>query len=350
MLVRDIDGAPSVAELGRAARRLHPVVRWLASAGASALEIGRVMAELNDRLVRRALSLAVEAVARDGGGRPPVGFTWIAVGSEGRREQTLRTDQDNGIVYEDPAEDGATAAAYFGALAGTLGRMLIEVGFPPCPGGFMASNPRWCQPVSVWRRYFAHWMETPEPQALLEASLFFDLRAVGGDAQPGVLLWQWVSGTAPSHTLFLRHMARAALERHAPLGLFGGFVLERSGPHKGSIDIKARGVFPITQAMRVHALSLGSQETNTVDRLAAAEAGGVFTAAEARELRDAYGVIARLRLGHQLQCLDAGRVPDNFIVPASLGKVDRLLLREAFRTVAWLQRHLDDRFQTGLLG
>ena len=111
-------------------------------------------------------------------------------------------------------------------------------------------------------------METPLPAQLLRASIFFDLRPVGGEERPGRDLGQWVSERAPSHTLFLRHMARVALERRVPLGFFGGFVVERSGAHKDQLDLKARGVFPMTQAMRVCALSLGVPETNTVDRLA----------------------------------------------------------------------------------
>jgi CBS domain-containing protein len=189
-------------------------------------------------------------------------------------------------------------------------------------------------------------METPEPEALLRASLFFDLRPVAGSDEVGGALWDWVCAQAPSRVLFLRHMAKSALERAVPLGLFGGFVVERSGEHKDRLDLKGRGVFPITQAVRTYALSLGVRETNTLDRLAAAGARGVFAAREVAEVSDAYEVVARLRLAHQLACLDGGRPPDNFIDPRTLGKADRLLLKEAFRTIAWVQRHLEDRFQT----
>ena len=202
----------------------------------------------------------------------------------------------------------------------------------------MASNPHWCQPESVWRAYFASWMETPLPAQLLRASIFFDLRPVGGEERPGRDLGQWVSERAPSHTLFLRHMARVALERPVPLGFFGGFVVERSGTHKDQLDLKARGVFPMTQAMRVCALSLGVPETNTVDRLLAAGARGLFTPGEVEDLRDAYEVISRVRLDHQLACVDAGRPADNFIDPGTLRKSDQVLLKHAFKVLAWLQR------------
>lgn len=346
-LVREIEAAESQDGLVALAPRVPSVVKWLAAGGAGATEIGRLVAELNDRLVRRALDLVLSAVEAAGHGRPPVPFAWLAAGSEGRREQTLKTDQDNGLLYRDPPPGlDAAVAEYFERVAIGMGETLGRLGFPPCPGGFMASNARWRQPESVWRQYFRSWMETPEPGPLLQASLFFDLRPIAGAEEIGRALWDWVCEQTPSQTLFLRHMAKTALERHVPLGFFGGFVLERSGAHKGRLDLKARGVLPITQAMRVYALSLGARETNTVDRLAAAGAGGIFRPAEVAEISDAYEVLARLRLARHLACLDEGRAPDNFIDPGALGKADRLLLREAFKSIAWVQRLIEDRFQT----
>jgi CBS domain-containing protein len=192
-------------------------------------------------------------------------------------------------------------------------------------------------------------METPHPDRLLSAEVFFDLRPAAGDETVGHALWEWVCDRAPSHGLFLRYLARATLERRPPLGVFGRFAVKRSGDHKGTFDIKAHGMFPITQAMRVHALSLGLRETNTADRLRQLGERGIFAANEVGELRDAYEVIFRVRLTHQLGCLDAGLPPDNLINPQSLGKSDRLLLKEAFKSLAWLQRELEDRFQTRAL-
>jgi CBS domain-containing protein len=349
-LVRQIENATSIDGLAAVAPGLQDVVKWLAGQGVSASDIGRIVAELNDRLVRRLLDLTTWALAAEGHGGPPVRYAWLVAGSEGRREQTLKTDQDNGLLYEDPAPDlRAAAATYFGKLAAAMGDALARLGFPPCAGGFMASNPRWCQPESVWREYFAGWMETPQPEPVLQASIFFDLRPVGGDEALGGALCDWVCDRAPSRTLFLRHMAKAALERHVPLGLFGGFVVERSGVHKHRLDLKARGMFPVTQAVRVYALSRGLRETSTVDRLRAVGRLGLLGLTQVEELRDAFEVIARLRLGRQLDCLEAGRTPDNFIDPDALRTADRVLLKQAFKTVAWLQREVEGRFMTGLV-
>jgi CBS domain-containing protein len=346
-LARDIDRQDSVDGLAECATRVPAVIRRLGDEGAGALDLGRIVAELNDRLVRRALAFAEADLGAGRGGEPPVAYAWLAAGSEGRREQTLKTDQDNALVYADPRPDRAEAmAAHFAALARATGATLARLGFPPCDGGFMASSPRWCQPVSVWREYFAGWMTTPTPEPVLHASIFFDIRPIGGDEAVGRELWEWVCARAPAATLFLRHMAKAAVERQPPLGLFGRFAVERSGAHRDALDLKARGVYPVTQAMRVYALSLGIRETNTVDRLREIGARGVLTAAEVAELRDAYEVMARIRLRRQLAALDAGDPPDNFVAPQLLGKADRLLLREAFKTVGWLQRYLEERFLT----
>ena len=348
---RRIEAALDVETLARAAAQVEGIVRWLAGGGAEATDIGRIVAELNDRLVRRALDLVQAALEAGGQGQAPVGFSWLVAGSEGRREQTLKTDQDNGLVYRDPPPGAeAAVAAYFERLATDMSETLARLGFPRCPGDFMAANPRWRQPESVWRRYFGGWMETPQPEPLLQASLFFDLRPVGGEEALGRGLWEWVCDTAPSRTLFLRHMARAAVDRPRPLGFFGGFAVERTGPHKDRLDLKASAVLPVTHAMRVYALSLGIRHTNTLDRLRAIEERSLLAADEVREVQDAYRLVARLRLRHQLACLDAGLPADNFIRPRALGKTDRLLLKEAFKTIAWLERGVEERFQTALVG
>jgi CBS domain-containing protein len=145
-------------------------------------------------------------------------------------------------------------------------------------------------------------------------------------------------------------MARAAVDRPRPLGFFGGFAVERTGPHKDRLDLKASAVLPVTHAMRVYALSLGIRHTNTLDRLRAIEERDLLAGDEVRELQDAYRLVARLRLRHQLARLDAGLPADNFVRPRALSKTDRLLLKEAFKTIAWLERGVEERFQTALVG
>jgi CBS domain-containing protein len=349
-LVRDIERQSSPAGLSALAPRLPAVVRWLFEAGVGVLPIGQIVTEINDRLARRAVALAEQEVAGQGAGPPPVSYSWVALGSEGRREQTLRTDQDNALVYADPsAGDEPAVAVYFGRLAHRVSATLVDAGFPVCAGGFMASNPEWCQPVSAWRGYFDRWMATPRPAALLNAALFFDWRPVAGNLAVAQEIWRSVCEQVPRRTVFLRHMASAAVERRPPIGVFGRLRVERSGPHRGTIDLKARGTFPFTHAIRVHALALGMGETNTDARLTAVGARGVLGAAAVRETREAFEVVCRLRLARQLECLEAGVPADNAVDPRKLGRVDRMLLREAFVSLGSLQRDLEERFQTARL-
>ncbi len=349
-LAREIERAESIDALATATPGLTDVVRRLVEDGAGPAEAGAVVAELNDRLVQRVTALAEARLDAEGHGRPPVPWSLLAAGSEGRREQTLRTDQDSGLVYADPPPDlAAHAAGYFARLASAVGGDLARLGFPKCDGGFMAENPRWCQPAAVWRRYVLGWLTEPEPQALLAASVYFDMRPVAGDEEPGRALAGWACAEAAGRPLFQRRLAQSAVERRPPLGLFGGLSVKWTGPYRGTIDLKARGVFPMTQAMRVYALAFGLTETNTFERLAGATARGAFTPAEASDFRAAYTVVLRIRLAHQLAAVEAGRPPDNRIVPRTLDRMERVTLAEAFRTLRWLQRHLAERFQTALL-
>jgi CBS domain-containing protein len=349
-IARAIEEAPSMEALAATGPMQLGLVQGLVAEGAGPAETGAVVAELNDRLVRRVAALAAARLVADGLGPPPVRWSFVAGGSEGRREQTLRTDQDSGLVYEDPPGRVADEAArFFGRLASVMGEGLARAGVPRCDGGYMAENPRWCQPLSVWRRRVAGWLAEPSPERLLEASVYFDIRPVAGDESPARDLMAWACEEASRHTVFLRHLAHSAAERRPPLGLFGGIRPERTGPHRGTIDLKARGVFPVTQAMRVYALARGLAVTNTLDRLAGVTARGDFAADEAEDLGAAYTAILRIRLAHQVAAAAAGEAPGNRVAPGELDRIDRAALGEAFRTLAWLQRHLETRFQTALV-
>ena len=185
-LARDIARAPSRPALARLAAAVTALVRQLIGSGGRAGDVARLVAELNDRIVARVLALAEATLGERGEGAPPVPYCWMVFGSEGRREQTLRTDQDNGLVYADPPPEHAPVAArYFARLSAEAIGGLLDVGFPPCPGGAMASNPRWCQPLATWTGYFREWMARPSQENVLAASMYFDLRPVAGQAALG---------------------------------------------------------------------------------------------------------------------------------------------------------------------
>jgi CBS domain-containing protein len=314
LLVREIAAAPSLEALAQLASRTTPLVRRLLDEGGSPYDIGQLVAEVNDRIVLRVLALTEAALD----GRPPVPYTWLVFGSEARREQTLRTDQDNGLVYADPPAGQAEAVgAYYARLASEVVRGLLVAGFPRCPGDIMASNPKWCQPLSAWSASFRRWMGRP---------LAEDVRT-----------------EAPRSHVFLAHLARDVVAQRVPLTVFGNLATERAGSHRGGIDLKAAGSLQLVGAGRLAALERGVAETNTVDRLRAA---GVYTASETQEMTDAYQHLLRLRLARQLSCLEAGAPPDNYVDPAHLSHADALLLRDALKTVTRVQDALRARFLT----
>jgi CBS domain-containing protein len=349
-LARDIGRATTLDALAGLARRTTELVRQLVDDGGSAYDIGQIVAELNDRLVLRVLDLTLHALAAAGETPPAVPWCWIALGSEARREQTLRTDQDNALVYGDPPEELSESAARFfrrfgeGAIAG-----LVSVGFPSCPGGSMASNPRWCQPLAVWRGYFHDWMTTSSPTHVLDASIYFDLRPLAGARELAATLSGAIRGEAPERRGFLGTVARDVVSRPVPLTLFGNVRVPRDGTHPGAVDVKGGGNLQLVGAARLLALQLGLGETNTVDRFRAAGAGGALGALDVGEITDAFQHLMRLRLRHQLEQLERGVVPDNLVAPDALSHADALLFRDALQTVRKVQAAIRERFATDFL-
>jgi CBS domain-containing protein len=346
-LAREIGRAASAEALAGTARRVTELVRRLAGEGGTAHDIGQIVAELNDRLVARVLELTAAALAAQDGGAAPVPFAWLLFGSEARREQTLRTDQDNGLVYADPPPELAAAAAgYFARFAAEAIRGLVAVGFPECPGGIMASNPRWCQPLAVWREYFRGWMIDATPAHLLAASIHFDLRPLGPAPGLADALGALIRGEAPGQRRFLTLLARDVVDRRVPLTVFGNLAVRRDGPRRGTVDVKGGGCLQLVGAGRIHALELALGATSTVARFRAAGAQGLYPEAVVREVTDAYQLLLRLRLTRQLEALATGAPPDNDVTPRRLSHADRLLLTDALGSVGRVQAGLRERFAT----
>jgi CBS domain-containing protein len=345
-LVRVIRSARTLDELAAVLPALVQTIRRLFEEGLAGSDIGRIVAEINDHLVRQVLSQAEEGL-RESGGDPPVAYCWLALGSEGRREQTIRTDQDNALVYEDPPPAlRERAQTHLRALAERVIAALGRLGHPPCPAGFMASNPRWCQPLAAWRGAIAAWIAEPLAENhLLYASTCFDFRPVAGADALARALRDEVRSQTRAWRSYPRYLAKVAVSHEPPLGLFGRFVLQREDGARG-INIKLNGMLPLVNALRTYAIDLGLEETNTLDRLAASTSAGCFTTSEAEDTRRAYETLFRLRLGHQLDRLAAGRSADNFLDPRALGREDQRRLKDAFRTVRRVQGKVAIRYFT----
>lgn len=341
-MVGEIHKQTDTAGLAQVARRLPGVVQRLAQAGVRAAEVGRVVTFLADAITERLITLAEEEL-----GPAPARYAWVGLGSQGRNELGLSSDQDNALVLEDGAE---AHDAYFERMALRVTTGLDECGFPTCPGDVMATNPTWRQPVSVWARYFSEWIETPSAKALLNASVYFDMRTVHGDDDLVRKLQRGMLPLAQRNQRFLANLARAALEHRPPLGFFRQFVLDVGGAEGKALDLKHRGIAPVVGLARVYALSCGSEEVETRERIRDAVERKGLTDEDAACLLDAHAFISKVRLRHQARQLGEGVKPDNFVSPDSLSSFERTHLKDAFRVVGTLQSGLEYRFKTGMLG
>ncbi|MBX6378062.1 MAG: hypothetical protein IRY95_05875, partial [Clostridia bacterium] len=310
----------------------------LLNEGVSPLLAGLVVAEFHDRVIRRVVDLAVARLREAGLGEPPAPFAWLQLGSGGRQEQVLRTDQDNALVYADPEDDPEAARSYFRRLAARVVADLETVGFARCPGNVMATNPALCRPLSSWQGAVRGWLEAPVPDAVRLAGLFFDFRPVSGDVALAVALRQTVHRALAEAPAFYYDLVRDDLLQPLPLGPFHRLVPERSGPHRGTIDLKGSACVHVVDCVRVFALRCGAAATQTVARLRRAVAAGVFPADEAGLVEAAFETLMELRLRENLRKLAAGLSPDNRVAIASLSEGQRMALRDALLAVARLRR------------
>jgi CBS domain-containing protein len=341
-LAGDIAKKRDVAALVEASRRRGQVMRQLVAQDATADEIGRVVTAIGDQVTRRLLQLSEAEL-----GPPPVPYCWVALGSQGRWEQGLSSDQDNALVLDDSVRP--EHEAYFRALATRVCDGLAAAGYPYCPGQVMATNERWRQPLRQWRRQFRQWIFEPEPDALLHAAIFFDLRPIHGTEHLGAVLQQLIAADAPGNGRFLSHLAAQTVASQPPLGFFRSFVVEQKGAHAKTFDIKATGIAPIVKLARVVALSAGLSLVNTRQRLLAAGEAGTLSEESAADLCDSLEFISYVRLHHQAHQLAAGEEPDNRIPPQQVSSFDRRHLREAFLIVRKQQAVLAHRHHTNLL-
>jgi CBS domain-containing protein len=276
-----------------------------------------------------------------------VPYAFVVEGSMARHEQTALSDQDNGIVVSDDFRPKAHEE-YFQAIVKFVCDGLDACGYEYCPGEIMATTAKWRQPLRVWKKYFAKWIEEPQPKALMHSSIFFDMRAIHGDLSLFDELKAHVLRKSTENRIFLSYMAANAMSLRPPLGVFGSFVLIRGGEHHKSLDLKHNGVVPIIDLARIYALSGGIPDVNTRDRLDAA-AGGAVSKEGAADLREALEFISSVRLAHQANAIRRGKKPDNFVRPYELTAFERSHLKDAFALVRSMQATLEQRYQTDRL-
>jgi CBS domain-containing protein len=301
--------------------------------------IGSAISVIGRSFKQRLIELAESQL-----GEAPVPFCLLALGSMARDEQFLNSDQDNALILSDDF-DPDQHGDYFEALAHFVCDGLAEIGYRYCSGDIMATNPKWRQPLHVWKKTFAEWIGKPRPEALLNSSIFFDLDGAAGDTRMADELRSEVVRQAAQSREFLGCMAANAQSRTPPLGFFKDFVLEKSGKYERTLNLKGRGTAPLVDVIRVHALAAGSQARNSFSRLEDVHAAGFLTSGMADDLRDALEFIAIIRARRQAIAVEEGRRPNNHVDPDLLSTLDRRSLKDAFKVLSTAQNFLKFRYR-----
>jgi len=321
--------AEDPASLPALARDIGALAHNLLAQGMDAENLTAILSSLNDGLTQRVIELESRAASL-----PDVQWCWLALGSEGRMEQTLATDQDNALIYQSATEaERATLLAF----AERVNQRLAACGFPLCKGEIMASNPKWCLSVEEWRATFANWIHRSDAPALLHASIFFDFRPLYGAHDLSDALREGLIDNIKDNRLFLKRMAENALANRPPLGLMRDFVLSSDGAQAHTLDLKINGITPFVDAARIFALYASVSETGTAARLRGAARTWKVAAEEVEAWVAAFHFIQLLRVRHQHAQQSRGEGVGNRIDPDQLNALDRRILKEAFRQGRKLQ-------------
>lgn len=331
-----IDGATDIEALERASRDIRQLALNLIAQGIAAEQLTQFISALNDALTHRILIIELERH-----GLQDVDYAWFAFGSEGRHEQTLSTDQDNGLLFTAADDEIEPLRTRLLAFAGDVNKHLALCGFPLCKGNIMACNPELCLTVEEWKQRFAKWIREPDPQALLNASIFFDFRVLAGNERHGEALRDWLNGAARKNLTFLRLMAENALKVTPPLGRFRDFVVDADG----LIDLKKSGARLFVDAARIFALRSEVGASSTAQRLRQAGAKMGIRNEEISAIIDGFHFIQLLRLRSQHLDTEHDAPGDNCVRPEELNELDRRILKEAFRQARKLQLRLKLDYQ-----
>jgi CBS domain-containing protein len=326
-----IQAADDVPGLRRAAQGIRKLTDSLVAQGVSVETLTHFVSTLNDLLTIRTIELTADEFDL-----PPIPMCWIALGSEGRLEQTFSTDQDNGIVFDADEADVPLVRTALLPFARAVNQKLDACGFPLCAGNIMAGNPEWCLTLAGWKRTFSRWIQEPQPQALRNATIFFDFRPIYGNASLAERLREWLISAVAGRPLFLRQMAENAIEVRPPLGTLRDFAYDGSREYPHTLDLKMNGSLLFADAARILGLARGVPYTSTAQRLRSVAERGLFSPESLAALLDGFHFIHLLRLRSQGRPA-RGRGGQNRVDPRELNELERHVLREAFRQARKLQ-------------
>lgn len=339
LLVSSIFQTNSIEELAQLSEQVKDSFVRLVNEDANSHMVGSAMSVIGQSFKQRIIELGEEEL-----GPAPIPYCFLALGSMARDEQLIVTDQDNAIILSNSFEKDKHDK-YFAKLAQWVSDGLDKCGYPYCTGDIMATNPIWRMTQTEWEECFSDWIDNPNPKALLNASIFFDLVGVHGQIKWAEQLNRFIVKKARKSPKFLTFLARNALNRTPPLGFFKSFVMEKDGKHKNSINLKRRGTAPLADLIRVHALAVGSTQQNSFERLDDILDSGLLPKGKAQDLKDALEFISMVRIRHQAIDIEQGNEPDNNIEPDNLSDFERRNLKDAFQILSNAQNFLKFRYQ-----
>jgi CBS domain-containing protein len=343
VLAREIARADTPDGVAQYCARTSPLVKSLLDSSARPRHVTNMLASICDAATERLIQLAVADL-----GPPPAAFAFIAMGSQGRQEQTLLTDQDNGIIFA-PVEntDPQAVTAYFLRLGTRVCDDLQRAGYPLCRGQVMASNPRWCRSLPDWIAGFDEWIHKSEPQEITDLSIFFDFRTVYGDTDLTHELRRTIHATLRDQPAFFHLFAQNALLFKPPFRLLGNIYLSGGATeHAGEINLKD-AMMPMVSFARLYALRHQINQTHTLERIEALTERNVILPASRDEIAVAYDFLMELRLQTQLAAIQTGRPPQNVVHPGKLGHIQKELFKQAFAQIAAVQKKVSYDFLGG---
>jgi CBS domain-containing protein len=329
LFIKDINQAGSYNEIAQKQKQLPQSISTLINEGAKAQNINNFVTAITDAILDKLVKLAIQEI-----GEPPVRFAFMVMGSEGRKEQTLKTDQDNAIIYEDVNDqDKDSVNRYFLNLGEHVCNMLDKTGYDFCKGNIMAKNPKWCRPVSTWYKYFKEWIYNASPETLLKTSIFFDFRFGYGDIDLVNELRTTLFNFLDNRSVFFRYLAENTCQFRVPVGFLGNFIVESKGLFKNTFDIK-KPMMIVVDFARTYALQNKIAATNTMERLELLYTKNVINESDYNDISHSYSYMMNLRFMNQIHgIINEGKAPDNHINPKKLSRIEQQTLKEIFKKI-----------------
>ncbi len=339
VLVKEIHNSNDIEALIRIRKRADKILKDYLDQDLSITFISNTITEINDALIEKAIEISIEKLENQGYKKPDVRFVWVSLGSEGRKEQMLKTDQDNAIIFED-TDNIEKTQEYFLLLGQSVNAILMECGFSECPGNIMARNPEWCQPISIWKSYFKKWLEVPDEKNLLNVTIFFDFRNTYGEESILDELRKFI--TKNKNKFFIGFLAKNAVSSPPPLNFFRNFIVEKTGENRNEFDIKTRCLLPLIDSARVLSIDKEILEvSSTLERYKALQKIDTVNQELYKEAAEVFSYYLKLRTIFGLKNNNSGR----YIKPEELSKLDKQILRNSFQVIEKIQNLLNTQYQ-----